>query len=130
MAVDIVQDVRIGPTRYVELYFSAATTGEEGAITGLGRQVTVTRIVTAQISGTAATTNPAIGRVPGFSLGDFDELGSGIDGAPAARVGTVAPLEVDLGEGGTLYLQPRPNAGADNVIRAELHIQDGWGWRR
>ena len=125
MAGTIVKNIRRGNTRYVEISFTSAIVGEEIAIPNLPDRITITRLTAKRVSGTGVTVNPAVGRTSGFSAGDFDELGSDIDGAPADRVSTVAPNELELGTN-DLFVQPRPDAGTNNVIQMELHIQDGW----
>lgn len=125
MAFTIVRDERIGNKRYVEILFEDASVADEALIPGVPLHCTITKMVSAQIAGTAATTDPAIGRRSAFVAGTFDELGANIGGAPATRVGTSVYNQIALYDG-NLYMQPRPNAGADNTMRVELHIADGW----
>lgn len=125
MAGLIVRDEKVGTGRYIELSFTSSTTADEFEITGVPTQATITRLTAVLISGTGTTVNPAVGRTTGFTTGQFDELGSDIDGSPAARVSTVANNEVALPDR-SLFVQPRVDSGTNNVIRMELHIQDGW----
>lgn len=124
MAGTIVKNIARGGTQYIELLFTAAAAADEIEITGLPDQVTITRLTAVLTAGTGTTVNPAIGRSTGFAAGDFDELGSDIDGSPAARVSTVADNEIETN--GSLFVQPRVDAAADNTIRMELHVKHGW----
>lgn len=126
MASTVVRDSRTGNRRYIEILFTAANPVAEHEIDGMPDKYTVVRYMTTLESGAGATVDPALGVVEGFSAGDFAEVGSDIVGAPAARVATVAPNPIESEPGGSLYVQPRADAGVDNVIRVGISIVDGW----
>lgn len=126
MASTITRDKVTGNTRYVEILFENASASSEHAIPAVFTRCTIDKFVAVLVSGTAVAIDPALGRVAGFAIGDFDEVGAQLIGAPAARVGTTEPLAIQLLDSGDLFVQPRPGAGADNEIRVELHIKSGW----
>ena len=126
MAGAIVHDALKGTDRYVEILFTSSGTADEFEVTGLPDLYTIVRLDAVLESGTGATVDPAVGLSTGFSAGDFDEKGSDIDGAPAARVSTASPNPIRGKAGNSLFVQPRVDAFADNVIRVGLYIREGW----
>ncbi len=124
--VKIQQDLKVGNNRYIEAVIANGAAATEVEVEDLPDQITIERLVCWLGTGTGTVLDPAVGRKTGFALGDFDELGADIAGAPAARVGTIEHLQCQL-VGGKLFVQPRVDAGSDNAIRVELHIRKGWG---
>ena len=127
MASTTVRDERVNDKRYIEIAFDSAGVSDTHEVKNLPVLCTITRFVAVLVSGTGTTIDPTVGRKSAsYAAGGFDELGSDITGAPAARVGTVAPNQLTLGVDGSLFVRPNADAGVDNAIRVELQIKDGW----
>lgn len=72
------------------------------------------------VSGSAATTNPELGRKAGWTDGDFNEVAAAPGAADVHNIGTDVEY---FSKTGQMYLRSQVNAGADNVVLTELDIE-------
>lgn len=101
---------------------SGATTQTDLVVSDRLTKVIIKRVKLKRTAGTAANLTPRIFKVSGAANGSIDQEFVGTATAVADLFDVVAEVYVFTDKNGKLYLQPSPDAGADNVFQYEVYF--------
>ncbi|MGB1224337.1 MAG: hypothetical protein ACPHCN_09365 [Mycobacterium sp.] len=83
-------------------------------------------VICTLVSGAGTTVLPGIGKAPGWTAGDKNEVLDGPNGGTAAaRINDQTPVNY-YAPGGFLYWRSGVDGGTDNIIVSELLILPHW----
>jgi hypothetical protein len=85
-------------------------------------KIVIRRVKLKRTAGTGANFTPRIFKLSGAANGSIDQEFVGSATAVADLFDVVAEVYVFTDKNGKLYLQPSPDAGADNVFQYEVYF--------
>lgn len=102
---------------------SGATTQTALVVSDRTTKVVIRRVKLKRTAGTAANFVPRLFKVSGAANGSIDQEFVGSSTAVADLFDVAAEVYVFTDSAGKLYLQPSPDAGADNTFQYEVYFE-------
>lgn len=102
---------------------SGATTQTALVVSDSRVKIIIRRVKLKRTAGTAANFTPRIYKVSGALSGSINQEFLGSATAVASLFDTVAEVYVFTDTDGKLYLEPGPDAGADNTFEYEVYFE-------
>lgn len=102
---------------------SGATTQTALVVSDRTTKIVIRRVKLKRTAGTGANFTPRIFKVSGAANDSIDQEFVGSATAVASLFDVVAEVYVFTDSAGKLYLQPSPDAGADNTFQYEVYFE-------